>query len=65
MGRKVSDEFTVPLCRIHHRAVHHAGREAAWWEGLDIDVVEIARNLWQESHDRQRSAPSALTTAPD
>ena len=22
MGRKVSDEFTVPLCRGHHREVH-------------------------------------------
>jgi hypothetical protein len=65
MGRKVSDEFTVPLCRIHHRAVHHTGHEAAWWEDLGIDAVEIARGLWQESHDQQRSMHQTLTTALD
>ena len=32
LGRKVSDEFTVPLCRGHHREVHRHGDEAAWWE---------------------------------
>jgi hypothetical protein len=31
LGRKVSDEFTVPLCRGHHREVHRCGDEAAWW----------------------------------
>ena len=30
LGRKVSDEFTVPLCRGHHREVHRCGDEAAW-----------------------------------
>jgi hypothetical protein len=28
-GRKVSDEFTVPLCRTHHRELHHTGNERA------------------------------------
>ena len=32
LGRKVSDEFTVPLCRGHHREVHRCGDEAAWWK---------------------------------
>jgi hypothetical protein len=32
MGLKVSDEFTVPLCRIHHRDNHSYGDEVAWWE---------------------------------
>lgn len=31
LGRKVSDEFTVPLCRTHHRLAHNAGKERAWW----------------------------------
>ena len=31
LGRKVSDEFTVPLCRGHHREVHRCGDEVAWW----------------------------------
>jgi hypothetical protein len=29
LGRKVSDEFTVPLCRVHHRELHRVGDEAA------------------------------------
>jgi hypothetical protein len=50
LGLKVSDEFTVPLCRTHHRQLHHAGNEAAWWRDMSIDALEIARGLWQESH---------------
>jgi hypothetical protein len=50
LGRKVSDEFTVPLCRIHHREVHHCGDEAAWWKKAGIDPTVPARALWLESH---------------
>jgi hypothetical protein len=46
MGRKVSDEFTVPLCRTHHRDIHSFGDEAAWWERRAIDPVATARMLW-------------------
>jgi hypothetical protein len=46
LGRKVSDEFTVPLCRIHHRELHSRGSEAAWWEMLKIDPLPIAQLLW-------------------
>jgi hypothetical protein len=49
MGLKVSDEFTVPLCRVHHRQLHQAGNEVAWWEDSHIDALEIARGLWQQS----------------
>ena len=37
MGRKVSDEFTVPLCRGHHRELHRSGDEATWWKRQGID----------------------------
>jgi DNA recombination protein Rad52 len=50
LGRKVSDEFTVPLCRTHHRQVHQSGNEAAWWQDIGIDALAIAGVLWQESH---------------
>ena len=50
LGLKVSDEFTVPLCRGHHRQVHQTANEAAWWEDLDINALEIAKGLWEESH---------------
>ena len=46
MGRKVSDEFTVPLCRTHHRDIHSFGDEIAWWERRAIDPVATARILW-------------------
>lgn len=52
LGLKVSDEFTVPLCRGHHRQLHNGGNEAAWWEDLEINALEIAKGLWEESHGR-------------
>jgi hypothetical protein len=50
LGRKASDEFTVPLCRGHHRELHRCGDEAAWWRNADIDPIIAARSLWLESH---------------
>jgi hypothetical protein len=50
LGRKVSDEFTVPLCRGHHREVHRHGNEAAWWSNTGIDPTKTARELWLTSH---------------
>jgi hypothetical protein len=46
MGLKVSDEFTVPLCRAHHRDNHRFGDEQAWWSKQAIDPVGTARQLW-------------------
>ena len=50
LGRKVSDEFTVPLCRGHHREVHRCGDEAAWWDKTGIDAAAAAHALWLKSH---------------
>jgi ERF superfamily len=50
LGRKVSDEFTIPLCRGHHRELHHHGDEAAWWQKLGLDPTVAARALWLETH---------------
>ena len=50
LGRKVSDEFTVPLCRGHHREVHRSGDEAAWWTKTGIDASAAARVLWLKTH---------------
>jgi hypothetical protein len=50
LSRKVSDEFTVPLCRGHHREAHRSGDEAAWWGYVGIDPTVAARALWLESH---------------
>jgi hypothetical protein len=50
LGRKVSDEFTVPLCRSHHREVHRSSNELAWWKQAGIEPVAIAQILWRETH---------------
>jgi DNA recombination protein Rad52 len=55
IGLKVSDEFTVPLCRGHHRQLHQAGNEETWWEDLQINSLEAAKSLWE------RSRPASTT----
>ena len=50
LGRKVSDEFTVPLCRGHHREVHRCGDETAWWRRTGTDAIAAARALWLKTH---------------
>jgi ERF superfamily len=56
LGRKVSDEFTVPLCRGHHREVHRYGDEARWWRKAGIDPTVTARALWLETHPLPRTS---------
>jgi hypothetical protein len=56
MARKVSDEFTVPLCRAHHTELHREGNEAAWWHDMGIDPLVIAGELWLESQAHARPA---------
>ena len=50
LGRKVSDEFTVPLCRGHHRELHRHGDEAKWWNTAGIDPTISAHMLWLQTH---------------
>jgi hypothetical protein len=49
LGRRVSDEFIVPVCRIHHRELHLSGDEVAWWQTLNIDPLPVALRLWQHT----------------
>jgi hypothetical protein len=49
LGRRVSDEFTVPLCRVHHRELHRQGDERAWWNRANIDPMPIALRFWQHT----------------
>ena len=50
LGRKVSDEFLVPLCRTHHREVHRASDEVGWWKQAGIDALACAEKLWRDTH---------------
>ena len=59
MGRKVSDEYTVPLCSLHHRLLHQTGNEIAWWEYQKIDPMAVAAELWRQSRAAaNRTIPS-------
>jgi ERF superfamily len=64
LSRKVSDEFTVPLCRGHHREVHRSGDEAAWWKKVTIDPTAAARALWLETHPRPAVSDKARVENP-
>jgi hypothetical protein len=63
LGRRVSDEFTVPLCRVHHRELHRQGDEAAWWGKLSIDPVPVALKLWQ--HTRVNGTATPISGGPE
>jgi hypothetical protein len=73
LGLKVSDEFTVPLCRDHHHELHRHGNERAWWANLQIDAIKAANKLWAatllqaatERGDAGGPRPSGLSSAPD
>jgi ERF superfamily len=59
LGHRVSDEFTVPVCRIHHRELHRQGDEAAWWDKVHIDPLPVALRLWQHTRlNNDELAPS-------
>ena len=58
LGRKASDEFTVPLCRVHHRAAHRAGDERAWWKAAGIEPMKFARWLWKQTRVKEGRLPA-------
>ena len=60
MGSKPSDEWTVPLCLLHHRALHDNGAEEAWWEQTGINALTEAEKLWAQSHGRSQVVTTAL-----
>jgi Rad52/22 family double-strand break repair protein len=78
LGRKVSDEWVVPLCNLHHRSLHDSGNEEAWWGQHSIDAVSEAERLWQARHpvvsaaaltrpetdEPEREAPNPPSEAP-
>jgi hypothetical protein len=64
LGRKVSDEFAVPLCRVHHRAVHRAGEEQSWWRAAGIEPVKAAHKLWKQTRLNEGRPPSPDQAAP-
>ena len=64
VGRKVSDEFTVPLCRAHHQELHRHGNEKAWWANMQIAPLDTAKRLWAASQipSKEDAAMPAITS---
>jgi hypothetical protein len=71
LGRKVSDEYTVPVCRLHHRELHRYGDEASWWAGVAVDPTPIALELWRRTRpdcapgSSPRAEPPEAATSAD
>ena len=60
LGRKVSDEYTVPVCRLHHSELHRYGDEASWWAAVNIDPLPVALELWRRSRSVELTQNSPL-----
>src|SRR5438105_13559929 len=60
LGLKVSDEFTVPVCREQHHELHRHGSEMAWWANLQIAPLEVASELWTAT--LRQAHPARKTT---
>src|SRR5262249_53658955 len=65
LGLKVSDEFTVPLCRGHHQQLHKAGNEETWWKSLNIDPLTIAKGFWEQTHLKSASDGASISQADE
>jgi hypothetical protein len=64
LGRKTSDEFTVPLCRLHHNELHRYGDEVSWWAGVNVDPVPIALKLWRRTRAGGAPGPAPEGAKP-
>jgi hypothetical protein len=60
LSLKVSDEFTVPLCAIHHHQIHTTGKEREWWEERNVDPLVVASRLWQDTRGRSPATPQLV-----
>ena len=68
LSLKVSDEFTVPLCRPHHRDLHRTSNEIRWWAQFGIQPMSVAYKLWNQTHpvpvSENPAGPDVKTPAP-
>ena len=60
---KVSDEFTVPLCAVHHDECHRSGNERSWWGRYGVDPMQVASTLWRESQTTTQTPTELLVAA--
>jgi len=55
LSQKVSDEYVVPLCALHHGDLHQSSSEQGWWKRQKIDPIAISAELWTKSLSLGRS----------
>jgi hypothetical protein len=65
IGLKVSDEFTIPLCRGHHRQLHEAGNEVTWWGNFNLKPLEVAKGLWEQTHPQATAVDNTPAPLPN
>ena len=65
LGLKVSDEFTVPLCAIHHSENHATGDERRWWERHKVDPLKVASTLWHQGRAPKSGDDEIATSQND
>ena len=59
----LSDEFTVPLCAIHHTENHATGNERRRWQEHKIEPLAVDEQLWRRSN--RTPAPDNAPEAGD
>ena len=50
---------------MHHREVHRAGDERAWWKAAGIDPLKVAGKLWKEARVNEGRLASNPPSNPD
>jgi len=65
MGSKVSDEWTVPLCAVHHRSLHDAGAEEKWWQEHNVNALAEADKLWRQGQGTETQEPAGSSSNGD
>jgi DNA recombination protein Rad52 len=61
LSRKVSDEWTVPLCATHHRSLHDGGNEEQWWKERKVDPVLKACQLWRHTGEKGHGSENRVS----
>lgn len=51
MGQKTGDNYTLPLCSLHHNALHRIG-EKSFWRLWGIDAIEETKRLWETFNNK-------------
>lgn len=65
LASKPSDEWTVPLCLLHHRALHDVGAEETWWKDHGIDAKSEAERLWSLTQSGTVATGAETTASAD